>query len=426
MILATGVVLLLFVLLALGLPVAFSLALSGGLGLMLLGGPGMMLGVLETTPVSTVENYELITVPMFILMAELLIISRISDEMFEVVASWVDRLPGGLAIATAITGAAFGAISGSSTASAATLSTSSIPAMVRRGYEPRFAAGVVSISGTLAMLIPPSIALVLYGILSGASVSKLLIAGIVPGLLVTAVIIATILILLWLDPSRAPSVSMRIQNPHALAAAISFLGLFIAVTGVIYLGLATPTEASACGALGALLIAVARRRLSWSTLLDALYKTARSSAMIAAIMLGAAIFGYFLTVTQTTPNLVSGIESLDMPRWMVLVGILLLYLVLGCFLDQIAILILTVPIMLPLIVKLGYDPIWFGVLIVVMAEVGMVTPPVGLNVFVVSRYTGVPMEDAFAGVTPHVIAHLLLVAMLAMFPAIILWLPETM
>ncbi|MCW5770542.1 MAG: TRAP transporter large permease [Rhodospirillaceae bacterium] len=426
MILAAGIILLLFVLLILGLPVAFSLALAGGIGLMALGGTGMMLGVLETTPLSTVESYELITVPMFILMAELLIISRISDEMFDVVASWVERLPGGLAIATALTGAAFGAISGSSTASAATLSTSSIPAMLRRGYEPRFASGAVAISGTLAMLIPPSIALILYGILSGASIAKLLIAGIVPGFLVAATIIATILILLWRNPALAPASAVRTANPHALAAAISFFVLFATVTGVIYLGVATPTEASALGALGALALAAARRRLSLTTLKEALYKTARSTSMIATIMLGAAIFGYFLTVTQTTPKIVASIESAELPRWIVLLAILLIYLILGCFLDQIAILILTVPIMLPLIAKLGYDPIWFGVLIVVTGEIGMVTPPLGLNVFVVSRYTGVPMGEVFAGVTPHVIAHLVLIAAFVLFPALILWLPATM
>ncbi len=420
------VTLLLVLALALGLPVAFSLLVAGAAGLLLVGGPGMLIGIMESTPAASVSSYELITVPMFILMAEFMIVSRVADEMFEVIGRLVRRLPGGLAIATALSGAAFGAVSGSSTAAAATLSASSVPTMIRHGYEPKFAAGVVAISGTLAMLIPPSIALILYGFLSGVNIAALLIAGIVPGLLVTVVIIATVLFLVWRDPAIAPMAAADAAPRPWSFSALTFLLLFFSVTGVIYLGIATPTEASAIGAFGAFCIAAAKTGLSFPVLREATYKAARSTAMITLIVIGAHVFGYFLTLTQVPQQIVQQVGALDVPAWSILLCILLIYLVLGCFLDQLAILILTVPIILPLVLQLGYDPIWFGVIIIVMAEIGLVTPPVGINVFVVSRYSGVPMEAVFIGVTPHVIAHFAAIAILVMFPALVLWLPSTM
>lgn len=421
----TLILLVLIFALAVGLPVAFALILSGALGLYLIGGMGVVTGIMATTPAASVSSYELIAVPMFILMAEFMIVSGIADDMFEVVGRLMRRLPGGLAVATALSGAAFGAVSGSSTAAAATLSASSVPTMIRQGYNPAFASGVVAISGTLAMLIPPSIALILYGLLSGANIAALLIAGIVPGLLVTLVIILTVFYLVWRDPSVAPrsEISYALEDRHWWA--ITFLGLFVSVTGVIYMGVATPTEASALGAMGAFLIATFRSR-SLTVLVNATYKAARSTAMISMIIVGAHVFGYFLTLTQMPQQIVLAVGSMDIAPWVVMIGILLVYLILGFFLDQIAILILTVPVLLPLIVQLGYDPVWFGVIIIVMGEIGLVTPPVGINVFVVARYAGVSMEDVFRGVTPHVFAHFIVVALLMLFPALVLWLPSTM
>ncbi|WP_373089003.1 TRAP transporter large permease [Sneathiella sp.] len=417
---------LLVILLVIGLPVAFALLLSAAVGLFLIGGPGLVLGILQTTPSTAVSSYELITIPMFILMAEFMIVSRVADEMFELIGRWVRRLPGGLAIATAISGAAFGAVSGSSTAAAATLSASSVPTMIKHGYDPRFASGVVAISGTLAMLIPPSIALILYGLLSGESIAVLLIAGIVPGLMVLAVIILTVFTLIWIRPSWAPRMDDEFSKESHSVAALLFLLLFLIVTGAIYLGVATPTEASAIGAFGALLIAVGRGTTNLGMLRQAVYRALRTTAMIGAIIIGAQVFGYFLTITQIPNLIISHIGDMDVPSWVILIGIICIYLVLGMFLDQIAILILTVPIMLPLIVHLGYDPVWFGVLIVVLAEIGLVTPPVGINAFVVSRYTGVPLEDVFIGVIPHILAHFVVIILLVLFPALVLWLPNTM
>ncbi len=423
-----GIVILLLVLLTIGTPVAFALGISGAIGLYLLGGTQMVLGVLETTPASATSAFELITIPMFLLMAQFVIVSKVADSLFRAASVWVGRAPGGLGIATAIAGAGFGAISGSSTASAATLSATTIPEMIKHRYEPAMACGVVAISGTLAMLIPPSVVIVLYAIITDQSVGQLLIAGVIPGLLVALVIILTVLYLVWRDPECAPRGERHtwVQKLQSLSVAGPMLFLFMAVTGVIYTGIATPTEASALGAFGAFLLALKSGRLTVRSAVDALTAAARTSCMILMIILGAFIFGYFITATQSTQKLVSWIGGLDVEPWVILLLILLMYLVLGFIMDQIAILILTVPIVLPVIVALGYDTIWFGIVIVVMAEVGLVTPPVGLNVYVVSRCAGRPLEEVFRGVTPHVVAHLLLVVVLVAFPQITLWLPSTM
>jgi C4-dicarboxylate transporter, DctM subunit len=419
---------LLFGLLAIGMPVAFTLVFTGSLGLYLVGGWDAMVGVLSTTPLSTASSYELISVPLFILMAEFVIMSGVADNLFKAAATWVGRVPGGLAMATALAGAGFGAISGSSTASAATLSSTTMPAMLKAGYDPKLAGGVVAISGTLAMLIPPSIALILYGIIADVSISSLLIGGVIPGLLVTLVIMGTVLVLVTIHPAAAPrgrAYTMR-EKFKSLGVVGPMVFLFMAVTGVIYTGIATPTEASGLGAFGAFLIAIWERKVTRAALAKALVHAAHASCMIIMIIVCAKVFGYFITLTQSAQAIVAWVGALDVSRWVVIAMVLLGYLVLGCLMDQVAILILTVPIVLPLMKSLGFDPVWFGVIIVVMAEVGLVTPPVGLNVFVVARYAKRPLTELFRGVLPHVFSHLLLVVVMVAFPQIVLWLPSQM
>lgn len=423
-----AIVVLLFALLTIGVPVAFSLAVAGSTGLYLTSGWDALAGVLATAPLSTAGTYELISIPMFILMAEFVIASGIADNLFRAAATWVGRVPGGLGMATALAGAGFGAISGSSTAAAATLSSTTIPAMLKQGYEPKLACGVVAISGTLAMLIPPSIALVLYGIIADVSISALLVGGVMPGLLVTLTIMATVWVLVTLEPARAPRglAHTLSEKFRSLTVVGPMLILFMAVTGVIYSGIATPTEASGIGAFGAFVLAVKEGKINLEVLGKALMHAAHASCMIIMIVVCAKIFGYFFTLTQATQNIVHWVGQLDTSRWVIMAMILFGYIVLGCIMDQVAILILTVPIVLPLIKSLGFDPVWFGVIIIVTAEVGLVTPPVGLNVFVVARYTGRPLGEIFAGVWPHVFAHVLLLIVLVAFPEIILWLPSTM
>ena len=418
----------LFGLLALGAPVGLAMAVSGALGLLTVGGIPMMTGVLTTAPLSAVGSYEMITVPMFLLMAEMVLLSGVADDLFSAAAAWIGRVPGGLAMATAVAGACFGSICGTSTASAATLSSTSLPAMIRQGYEPRMAAGVVAISGTLAMLLPTSVALIVYGLLAEVSIAQLLIAGIIPAMVVMATIIATVFILVWLDPTRAPTTT---QVPWAekfrlLGRVGPMLILFTIVTGSIYTGLATPTEASAVGAIGSLLLALWRVRPSPAHLLHSFQRAAAGSCMIFMILVGASIFSYAFTLTHVTQDLVHWVGTLDVSRW-VIIGILLAgYIVLGSFMDQLAILVLTVPVVLPLIKSLGFDPIWFGIIKIVTAEVGMITPPIGLNCFVVARYANRPVEEVFHGTMPHFAAHLVAIGLLVAFPSLVLWLPSRM
>ncbi len=421
------VVLGLLTLLLLGVPVGFALTVTGLAGLISIVGFGSALSVMSTTPLSTTNGYELIAVPLFILMAEFVVVSGIADRTFRAITIWVGRLPGGLAVATALAGAGFGAISGSSTAAAAALSSTSIPAMQRAGYEPKFSAGVVAVSGTLAMLIPPSIALVLYGIIVEADIAALLIGGIMPGLLVTAAIVVTIYLLLWRDPALAPAARPYPwrEKASALKAIGPMLVLLFCVTGSIYAGIATPTEAAGLGAFGAFVLAAAFRTLTLQSTFDALARAVRATCMIFLIIIGAHVFGYVLTLGQITPGFVAWLTALDVSVYVIMAGIVVFYLILGCFMDQIAILILTVPVMTPAIVSLGFDPVWFGVLVVVAAEVGMITPPLGLNIFVVARYADRPLSEIFRGVLPHIAAHVVVLALLVAFPQIVLWLPGT-
>lgn len=422
------VLLALVVLLVTGLPVALAMAVSGAAGLYMIGGMPVLAGILRTSPISTAHSYEMITIPMFILMAEFVILSGIANDLFRAASIWVGRLRGGLAMATALAGAGFGAISGSSTASAATLASTSIPAMMREGYDPKLSGGVVAISGTLAMLIPPSIALILYGIIADVPITELLIAGVVPGVIVTIAIILTVAVIVWIDPDSAPpgrAYTMR-EKIASLRQVGPMLVLFIAVTGSIYSGIATPTEAAGLGALTAMLIALWARKLTFSGLVRALRNAAQTSCMILFIILGAHIFGYYLTLSRVTNDLADWVGALPLAPLAIMALILMGYVVLGFFMDQIAILILTVPVMLPLITTLGFDPVWFGVIVIVTAEVGMVTPPMGMNVFVVAKYTRRPLGELFRGVMPHVWAHFIVIALLTLFPALVMWLPSTM
>lgn len=422
-----GVCVLLF-LLAIGLPVALSLLLGGSIGLLVLGGTDLLFGMLATAPASAISSYELLTIPMFLLMAEFMVVSGISATLFTAIASWTGSLKGGLGVATALTGAAFGAISGSSAASAATLSTSSIPAMVKAGYEKKFAAGIVSISGTLAMIIPPSIAVIFYGLLSGTDIGKLLIAGIMPGILVTLTIAITVRFMIFLNPTLAPvgQRSSWMQKLSSLKVAGPFLLLFGLVTGLIYTGVATPVESSALGALGAFLLTLFSGKMTQRNFYEALIKTCMTSAMIGFVIVCAQLYGTFLTITGATKGLIESVSAAGLHPYTVVAILVVLYLVLGCFLDLISVLILTIPVVMPLVNSLGFDPIWFGILVILLAEIGVVTPPVGLNVFVVSRVSKMPVEDVFIGVWPHVFAHIVLIAILATFPSIILWLPSQM
>jgi len=424
----TAPILALFILLGLAIPVGIVMVVAGIGGLHSIGGWDMVRGIMETSPLTTVGSYELLTLPMFLLMAEFVLISGVADDLFRAGAAWVGRVRGGLGMATALAGAGFAAICGTSTAAAATLSSTTLPAMIRQGYRPDMAAGVVAISGTLAMLIPPSVALIIYGLIAEVNIGKLLVAGVVPAILVTAAIIVTIYVLVLIDPECAPpgpKTNLR-EKFRLLKVTAPVLGLFVFVTGTIYSGIASPTEASALGAAAGLVLAIWSGNLNASNLRKALVKATYGTCMILLIIVGATIFGYYFALTQITQDLISWVQGLDVAPWIVMVLIVFFYLILGCFMDQTAILILTVPVMVPLVTALGYDPIWFGVIMIVTAEVGLLTPPVGLNCFIVSRYSGIPLVEVFKGVLPHIVAHMIAIAILVAFPQITLWLPSHM
>lgn len=425
---ATIVLIIMFVLLACGAPIGFVLAITGAIGLYIVAGFDAVYGVLTSVSHDSATVYEFLAIPMFLLMAEFVLRSGIADDLFRTAAAWCGRVPGGLGMATALAGAGFGAICGSSTASAATLSSTSLPAMLSRGYEPRMAAGVVAISGTLAMLIPPSIAMIVYGLIAEVNIGKLLIAGVIPGLIITLTIMLTTYFLAVQDPRRAPlmpSVPFR-EKIFLLRLVGPMLLLLMAVTGVIYTGIATPTEASALGALVAAILYFTRARRSFAEVKAVVERAARTSCMIAVILLGAHLFSTFFALTQTTQFIIGWVSDLPVASWVILLVLIVLLLILGCFMDQMAILVLTVPILAPLVSSMGYDLIWFGVVLIVTAELGMVTPPLGLNCFVVAKYSRTPVSDVFMGTLPHVITHLIAVGILVLFPILTLWLPNQM
>ena len=415
-------------LMLLRIPIAFAILVVAAAGIAAVAGPSALMGVLETAPLSSVSNYEFVTVPLFLLMAEFVIMSGVAEGIFTAAAAWVGRARGGLAIATALAGAGFAAICHSSTAAAATLSSTSIPAMIRAHYEPRLAYGVVAISGTLGMLIPPSVALVLYGLIADVNIGKLFIGAVIPSVLVAATIILTIMVLVRINPNAAPPVKEHSwgEKWQSLKVAAPMTGLFLAVVGFIYTGVCTPTEASALGAFGALIIAAVMRRVSRATVMKAAYRAASTTCMILMIVMCAHVLAYFLVMTQVTESLLRWIKGAGVPGWGILIILYALYLVLGCFLDLAAMLVLTIPVVLPLVKSMGYDPVWFGIVVVVLGEVGMLTPPVGLNVFVIARVTGKPAQEIFAGVWPHVFAHMIALAVLTIWPQLVLWLPGTM
>lgn len=290
------------------------------------------------------------------------------------------------------------------------------------------AAGVVAISGTLAMLIPPSIAMIVYGLIADVSIGKLLIAGVIPGILVMLTIVMTTIYLALRDPSKAPlsdPVAMR-EKLALLWLVMPMLILFLAVSVAIYSGIATPTEAAAIGALCAGVLYALRAKPTLKDVGEAVARATRTSCMIGIILLGAHIFSTFFVLTQTTQSIISWVGALPVDPWVILLALVCMYIVLGFFLDQMAILVLTVPITVPLIMALGFDPIWFGVIVIVTAELGMVTPPFGLNCFVVSKYSGIGVGEVFMGVLPHIITHLIILGILIMFPALTMWLPNLM
>jgi len=375
-------------------------------------------------------RYSLSVLPMFILIGLLAFHAGLTQRAFAAARAWAGRLPGGLAVATVFATAGFAAVSGASTATAAVFTRVSVPEMLKAGYDPRLAAGVVAAGGTLASLIPPSAILVLYGIIVEESVGALLLAGFVPGVLSAILYAGFIVLRVKMTPELGPATTEAVPMLEKFRALGSAWGI-LAVIGVVIVGLytgwMTPTEVGGVGAALVLIMALSNRHTHKKKIIEAFIDTARLTAMVLAIVWCVLVFVRFLGFTGLPGMLADWIGNLDVPRLVILLAILATYMILGMFLDGLGMLLLTMPVVYPVIISLGYDPIWFGILVVKMIEIGLVTPPIGLNCFIVNGVRpDISLETVFRGVGPFVIMDLLTVGILIAWPDIVLWLPRTM
>ena len=428
-VIAVGGFVVLFALMLLRVPVGMAMGLVGVVGYAMISGPGPALKLVGQTSMRTVTDYTFGVIPMFMLMGAFVTVSGVSRELFRAANACVGHLRGGLGMATVMACGGFAAICGSSVATAATFSTVAYPEMRRYGYPRPFSAGVIAAGGTLGAMLPPSTVLAVYAVLTQQDIGKLFMAGILPGVLAMVMYVATIGLIVLLRPAMLPA-GTRLPWSERLVALKDVwpsLALFVFVIGGLYGGVFTPTEAGGMGAGGAFLLGVLRRKLDRAGIRQALLQATRTAAAVFTVLIGALLFGYFLTITQTPQKLTGFLTGLGLGRYGVLALIMLMYLVLGCLMDAMAMIILTVPIIFPVIVQLGFDPIWFGVIVVMTVELGLITPPVGMNVFVIkSVVPELSFGAIFKGAGPFVVTDIIRLIILIAFPMIALWLPSRM
>jgi len=418
-----------FLLLLIGMPIGYTLAFVGFGGISLITDPAVAMPTLVKSFYSTFTQYSFTVIPLFVIMGELATICGLSQGIYDVADKWLRRLPGGLGIATIGACSGFAAICGSSVATAATLGRVALPEMERYGYDRQLATGSVAAGGTLGFLIPPSIGFVVYGILTEQSIGKLLISGFLPGFLLAAAYMVIIVVWVKLKPKAAPASLEKVSLKEKLLALKGVWELavgFLLVMGGLYLGFFTPTEAGGVGAFFLFSVTLLKRRLDWTRLRLALQETAKISIMIFMILAGAYVFTYFMALSMIPMRLAGWLTGLDLSPYVILTIILLGYLVLGCFLDATSMMVLTLPVIFPTILQLGFDPIWFGVISVLMMEAGLITPPLGLNVFVISGVAGVPIEVVFRGASYFLLAIFAVVVLITIFPQIATVLPAMM
>ena len=423
-----GIILLL--LLVLSVPVGFALALVGAVGFAIAQNPNSALHMLVSIFYENFTKYDLSVIPLFIFMGQIAFYAGISKRLFDAAYKWLGRLPGGIALATMGASAGFGAVCGSGPASAATMTSVAMPEMRKHGFALDLGAGIVAAGSSLGILIPPSVVVIVYAIMTENSPAKLFSASVVPAVIITGLFLAYIFIICKLHPEYSP------QSPKftwkerfmALLNVSETLVLFLLVMGgMLFFGWFTPTEAAAIGAGGSLLIAVCRRSLTWKTLWKASMETIRTSCMVLIIVTGALVFGRFLATTGITSNLAENLTVMPGPTWCKMAVILVFFMIAGCFVDALALVMLTMPIFLPVILALGYDPIWFGIMVVLLVQLGVITPPVGVNVYVVSGIEReVPMQQIFKRALPFAGIIVLGVILLMLFPDLALALPRVL
>ena len=415
-------------LIVIGVPIAFAMLAVAAGGLFIVGGPVHAETQLSLTFGEQGSNFILIAIPLYMLMGQIVYRTDIAKDLYDCVYKWLGRLPGGLAITSVVACAGFGSISGGSVTAVATMGPMCMPAMRRYGYDDSLAAGSIASAGTLGILIPPSIVLVVYGIWTETSIGALFLAGIVPGILMTLAYSGTIYVRCKRNPKLGPvgekfSISEKFSS---LVKLLPVLTTFMVVIGGIYLGVFTPTEAAAFGVFSLFGIALVMGRMSWKVLGMTLRETMHLTGMIFVIIIGGHMMGKFVVLTGLTSGMVDWIMALELSGLGVILLFSLLFIALGMVLDIWGMLILTIPFTFPIILKLGYDPVWFGVYTVIMSELALITPPVGINVFVMAKVApDVPLNVIFKGVLPFFLATLVLVAILTLFPGITLWLPHS-
>jgi len=425
----TGIVgaCILLVLMFMGMPIGFVMLLTGFAGFAYLVTWGGALQVVTAVPYTLVTSYDYAVLPLFLLMAEICMAAGMGQSLYRLVYVWIGRLRGGLAIATLGACAFFAAASSSSIATAATVGLVALPEMRNYKYDIGLGTGCLAAGGGLGILIPPSGLLIMYGIMTQQSISKLFIAGLFPGVLLTVMFMVMIYIRARFNPSLAPAgpkTSVR-EKAAATADSLEMVALLAIVIVGLIIGWFTPTEAGAAGALGALVLSLIRRRLSWDGFKTALVHTLRTTGMIFIILTGAMVFNSFLAISTIPMELAGWVTGLGLPPVVVTILIIVLYLALGTFIDEVSLVLLTIPVFYPLMVALGYDPIWFGIIIVMVVEMGMISPPVGMTIYIIKGIApDVPIGTIFRGVVPFLVVDLILVALIIAFPAIVTFLPS--
>lgn len=418
----------LFVLLIMTIPIGFAMGLCGLAGMSMIIGFAPSLSLFGTTVYETTATYDLSIVPLFVLMGAVAARSGLSKELYGAFNAWFGEFRGGLALATVGACGAFAAICGSSVATAATMSKVALPEMKRYNYSESLATGSVAAGGIIGILIPPSVVLVLYGVLTETSIGDLFIAGFLPGVLTIVGFMLVVVVVTRINPEIGPAgerVALK-DKFAALGRTWAIILLFALVIGGIYFGVFTPTEAAGIGAVGAFGISALRGRLTVANTFDALMETVKTTAMIFTILIGALTLNNLMVFSGIAGALSGFVSGLDMHPMAVMAIILLIYLVMGCFLDALAMILLTVPIFFPIITDLGFDPVWFGIIVVMVVELGLITPPIGMNVFVIKGMVpDVKLSSIYKGVIPFVIAQLVLIVMVFLIPDIALWLPES-
>jgi tripartite ATP-independent transporter DctM subunit len=415
----------LLVLAFLRVPIAFAMAIVGFLGMAWVGNPVAAMYNVGQTAFDAAINYELSVVPLFILMGNLVARAGLAHELYNASYAFLGHRRGGLAMATVVACGGFSAICGSSLATAATMSKVAMPSMRRFGYSDRLAAGSIAAGGTLGILIPPSVLLVIYGILTQQSIGKLFAAGIIPGIIGVLLYLAAVRWTVWRDPESGPKGDRMTWKERfvTLRSVWGVLLLFVLVMGGIYMGVFSPTEAAGIGAMGAFIFAIVRRSLDRKALFDIFLESASTTAMLFTVLIGALLFANFVNLTTFPQALVEIARQFEDTPWLVILAIILIYLAMGCVFESMSMILLTVPIFYPLVAQLGYDPIWFGILVVIVTEISLITPPVGLNVFVLRGVLpDVPTGTIFRGVTPFWISDLVRLALIAGVPGLSLWL----